>query len=1776
VTINNGGTLTLTNGTINQGERLTMGESATAITTIRRDGGSLAGTAPTFNNLVNVHYITHSLTTGTELPTSPTTLNTLYIGEGDRPIIITLNTDAVVNGYFIMFTSTSTSGLSLNGKTLTLNGEYYCPQLNNGVFIGSSTSSMIINGHNKSIDGTIRFSQTPQASRSLQNFILNRTGSGSAFTVNTYAEIANLNIKSGTLIAASPDIFINNANVEANGRFETPSNYTNTVTNTAQPTAFPASLPTSATTRAFNNNTANTATGTAFMNKFDRYAASSDAGNSISSNATDIALTRNGAGNIYAFRNKAFSTTLNTAVIRFHLGVVSTVGNTTAAGTLMIGSNLGDNATKPTATARLQFNLTTAGNKISVTSPDGSSYTSADNLDLNQAFTWVINNSNATISYTGPNGTDYNLEAGRCELWHNTSRLAGNLQIQNAGQAMNQIKFVMDNGTGTIRLRNLRINPLATIITNSIACFTAGYTLNVGYSATYPGTATPAAASFNEGNEFRVQLSDVNGNFNNNSLIIGGNGVKSTAATGTVNALIPAFNLNTNYRYRVISTDLAINVSTNNNASMYFTAPGLSQSMLPSSTGTTLTANTAESTLTGSITTSNSSNLVTGSGTSFQTQLSVGKVLKRASDNQVLGTIQSITSNTQLTLAANAISTNSTGVTFRASSATSFQWGYRTSSGSGFTAISGATSQTYTPRGIDLAAGNPGTYYVVCQINLPGCSGVVTNEVIIYINCDTGPVNHITNGRFDNTLAGTITYSTSSTTVTGNNTRFTTQLRVGRSIYNANNELIGTIASIFSDTQLTLTQNARYTGSSVSYTASYYQLQMAGTITTGTTTNIVNGTGTRFMEQVKVGDRILRYDTWGSVTLGTVASVTSNTQLTLTANASENRTNSNFRTNANSALYTGTITTNTGNNTVSGNGTSFGTEVLVGDMIKDQNNNLIGTVAAISNNTSLTLTTNAQRGVSNSAFSSNPASLGNSGLGFNTSYEYAAQDLNQGWYSVGTNPSYFDGPFCNITSSSTSSTSIGGSGGGMLIADAHPSETKILWSQTVNNLKQNTNYVLTFNAVSLYNPSSTNSLVFGMYLNCNRVGEDITAGFTGECNWSKYSIQVNSGTLTTFELAIANISANGNGNDIAIDDLEFYECSAVLTTPFAAANTYKWRGFSTNWFNSDNWGVCPGMLPTCGDDVEIPANAPNYPIINLDNAVARTVKIDAGGAITINADRNLNVCGDIINNGVITSLSTASSSARITFTSYGAANIPPSPLPTRQTITGNISFATVIINQSPILANGVRLGSDAVVNTSLDIRGNGTATANNTLDLSGNLLTLNGNIASTTTSRGTITGSSTSSLTINGTGDAGTLRFTDGNRTLSTLTMNRTSSGRVTLGTPLTLVGGSTALTLTNGIIYTSNTNDNFLTLGAGAGVTGSSNHISGGSNASHIDGPIAKVTTSTNHFAFPTGKLGRLAHIGVKPVSSTSLNPTTFRAEYFRQNPYTSIGSTIKSPLARVSTVEYWMLDRLTTVNPSAANVTLYWDEYTDVSKDPSQWNQLRVAHYKNSQWDTEGPGSGASPETGFSYYYGYLTSDPVSSFSPFTWGSLQHFNPLPVELLDLKAKPDNKVVHINWLTNTEHNSSHFILQRSADGVNFTSIATIKAAGESKTVRNYLYTDKQPHTGINYYRLLQVDKDGSTVTSKIVSANIESVIQGEFEVYPNPSDGKILNLQLDYKGEIAVSVFTITGVEIITQRIMATGGITTIQPKNGLTPGMYIVRVATPQQTYQQKLIVK
>jgi predicted Rdx family selenoprotein len=140
----------------------------------------------------------------------------------------------------------------------------------------------------------------------------------------------------------------------------------------------------------------------------------------------------------------------------------------------------------------------------------------------------------------------------------------------------------------------------------------------------------------------------------------------------------------------------------------------------------------------------------------------------------------------------------------------------------------------------------------------------------------------------------------------------------------------------------------------------------------------------------------------------------------------------------------------------------------------------------------------------------------------------------------------------------------------------------------VIRIKPNTNYVLSFNVTSLSGTNSTAKLAFGAFINCSRVGEDITQDYTTKCNWARYTILLNSGSLSSFTLSIANISALTNGfNDIAIDDITLFECTQPVARPFPSITKFQWRGYSTDWFKRDNWGQCGA--PSCGENITLPS-----------------------------------------------------------------------------------------------------------------------------------------------------------------------------------------------------------------------------------------------------------------------------------------------------------------------------------------------------------------------------------------------------------------------------------------------------------------------------------------------------------------------------------------------------------------------------------------------------------
>jgi hypothetical protein len=113
-----------------------------------------------------------------------------------------------------------------------------------------------------------------------------------------------------------------------------------------------------------------------------------------------------------------------------------------------------------------------------------------------------------------------------------------------------------------------------------------------------------------------------------------------------------------------------------------------------------------------------------------------------------------------------------------------------------------------------------------------------------------------------------------------------------------------------------------------------------------------------------------------------------------------------------------------------------------------------------------------------------------------------------------------------------------------------------------------------------------------------------------------------------------------------------------------------------------------------------------------------------------------------------------------------------------------------------------------------------------------------------------------------------------------------------------------------------------------------------------------------------------------------------------------------------------------------------------------------------------------------------------------------------LPVKLTNWEAIPGKDKVKLQWTTSSEINASHFIIERSADGIHFSAISTVQAIGNSQSDINYSKEDNDPLPGKSYYRLKMVDIDTkseySTIRIVFLSATAMAKIAG------NPVQNKL------------------------------------------------------------------
>ena len=201
---------------------------------------------------------------------------------------------------------------------------------------------------------------------------------------------------------------------------------------------------------------------------------------------------------------------------------------------------------------------------------------------------------------------------------------------------------------------------------------------------------------------------------------------------------------------------------------------------------------------------------------------------------------------------------------------------------------------------------------------------------------------------------------------------------------------------------------------------------------------------------------------------------------------------------------------------------------------------------------------------------------------------------------------------------------------------------------------------------------------------------------------------------------------------------------------------------------------------------------------------------------------------------------------------------------------------------------------------------------------------------------------------------------------------------------------------------------------------------------------------------------------------------------------------------------------------------------------------------------------------------YYAFAEDVPLLS--------LQY--PLPVELTSFEAKWTGSATDLHWTTASEKNSSHFVVERSANGTLYQPVGRLTAAGSSSSSRSYQLRDAEAGTlGVNllYYRQRQVDVDGSETFSPVVAVAVGKLAGvAQLDVYPTPT-GTAQDAHLDFRnlsGGGQLTTYAENG-QLVSQSLLAKNAGRVALP--ALKAGLYyvVLRDAAGRKVAASRLVV-
>ena len=179
-----------------------------------------------------------------------------------------------------------------------------------------------------------------------------------------------------------------------------------------------------------------------------------------------------------------------------------------------------------------------------------------------------------------------------------------------------------------------------------------------------------------------------------------------------------------------------------------------------------------------------------------------------------------------------------------------------------------------------------------------------------------------------------------------------------------------------------------------------------------------------------------------------------------------------------------------------------------------------------------------------------------------------------------------------------------------------------------------------------------------------------------------------------------------------------------------------------------------------------------------------------------------------------------------------------------------------------------------------------------------------------------------------------------------------------------------------------------------------------------------------------------------------------------------------------------------------------------------------------------------------------------------------------LPVTLTDFQVKTAGTAVQVYWETEQEANNNYFVVEHSTDGIHFETLSD-QVEGKGKSGGRYTWLHAAPVPGKNYYRLLQVDVDGSSQYLGIRAATVAGGVT-QAQVFPNPADERVVvSLPLDNASQLVITLTDMNGKQVLRNTVEP--GVSALElDLSALPSGPYCVVIAGERSVQSIKVVKK